>query len=207
MTIDLSEGIWQPMPDEPRRWYARFDCFRSLEPERTIAAAYRAYAGPNVNDAGRPSATWFAMAARWRWDERALASDAHLRDYPRSREQNEAWDAHRDRVTRIGQFLDEFGTALSKALDPATLDQATARRLLPQLRLGFVQMIKLERIEMGEDPPPGRRRPKRGDQLPVVDAEKSMKALLARLELVYGATTEQAAGDPADKPDRGDPAD
>ena len=156
MTIDLSEGIWQPMPDEPRRWYARFDCFRSLEPERTIAAAYRAYAGPNVNDAGRPSATWFAMAARWRWDERALA-----------------WDAHRDRVTRIGQFLDEFDTALSKALDPATLDQATARRLLPQLRLGFVQMIKLERIEMGEDPPPGRRRPKRGDQLPVVDAEKS----------------------------------
>jgi len=193
MTTDLPEGIWQPLPDEPQRWYARFDCFRSLGPERTIAAAYRAHAGPNANDAGRPSKTWYAMAARWRWEERALAWDVHMRTYVRAREHVEAWDAHRQRVTRIGEFLDEFSNALSKALDPATLDQETARRLLPQLRRGFVEMIKRERIEMGEDPPPGRRRPKREEQPQVAATEQSMQALLARLELVYGAAAKRTA--------------
>lgn len=204
MTTELAEGVWQPLPDEPERWYARFEHYRRLGPERSIAAAYRADAGAGA--AGRPSKAWYSMAARWRWAMRAEAWDEHTRE---QRHAPAAQALRAERVARLERALafheqsspvmervialrEQFAAGLAAA-NLATLDQASARRLVNQLRKGFVEMIELERIELGEDPQPRRRRRKKPENAQVVDGEQLSQELLRRLELVYGNKPEPPA--------------
>ena len=71
MTDDASPKLWQPQPDEPPEWYDRFHTYLTLGPSRTLESAFRVRANSN----GSPSGTVSRLAAKWRWEERAMAYD------------------------------------------------------------------------------------------------------------------------------------
>lgn len=78
---------WDRLPDEPQRAYADFVQYLELGARRTFREAWRK-AGKGSK--GHPSGSFNRASMKYRWRERALAYDAHLR------EQEEAlWEARR----------------------------------------------------------------------------------------------------------------
>lgn len=74
---------WERLPDEPSRWYERFDLYRLLGPTRALRVAYRRYRElRGMKDlrvgSGIPP-EWAHTAKQWLWKERAELWDAHCR--------------------------------------------------------------------------------------------------------------------------------
>ncbi len=104
------------LPDEPPRWFARYEAFRLLGPNRSVLAVYNA--GREKASKGKshtfPS-SWGKAAEKWRWRERAVAWDASERQR-RAKDQAESLAASREVWRQIGvtmrrrvsDFLDLF---------------------------------------------------------------------------------------------------
>jgi len=107
---------------EPARWFARFEAFRHLGPERTIEEAFRRWreqqrqSGARLGKKGRPSELWYYRARDWHWKVRAEAWDVHVArvanqemEEERIQRQKEMveweWDAFRQLKERIEQML------------------------------------------------------------------------------------------------------
>jgi hypothetical protein len=168
---------WERLPNEPNRWYERLETYRLLGADRSVDAAYRTHTGKE----GRANRHWYAAAERWGWLQRAEAWDAAQREVIRQREEGESFDARRLRIERIKVEQAEFYDGL-KAANLGKLSETEARQMLAQLRMGFAEMVRMERLEYGE----ATERVAGDDSYPTLPAE-----VLRRLELVYG----QEAGD------------
>lgn len=121
--MDDNSQPWDRMRDvngklEPARWFARFEIFRHLGPERTIEEAWRRWREREANDGKgkRPSRHWYAASEKWHWKARAEAWDLHVArvanremEDERLRRQKEMveweWDAFRQLKERIDQML------------------------------------------------------------------------------------------------------
>lgn len=103
---------------EPARWFARFEIYRHLGPERTIEEAWRRWRDRESRGikGKRPSRHWSAMSQEWRWKERAEAWDRFVArkaneelEQERLRRQKEMiqweWDAFCQLRERIEQML------------------------------------------------------------------------------------------------------
>jgi hypothetical protein len=81
LTASLRSGIesivdlWEQRPDESSQAYRAFAIYRDLGIDRSIAAAYRQ---STKKPKQLPSGRWKAWSARYQWDSRAKAYDAHL---------------------------------------------------------------------------------------------------------------------------------
>lgn len=151
---ESSPPIWERRPGEPSRWFARFECFRLMGPERTVSAACRASGrtpGKHTVE-GTTSGTWYVMARQWDWQARADAWDDHVRAQIRAREEQRRFDR---RETRIG-MIDQLLNAAFHGLNAAALESMEAneaRAALPALRMLFRELVLVQRAEL-ESPDP-----------------------------------------------------
>ena len=70
---------WSRVPDEPTRWYSRYEEFRLMGPTRNMlemANQWRARKGKKRQDS--PPGAWTKASRLWRWRERAEAWDAYI---------------------------------------------------------------------------------------------------------------------------------
>jgi hypothetical protein len=138
--------IWERIPDEPERWYTRFEVYRRMGPNRTLRGAYRLTAQTPGSARSKPGRTWYAAARRWRWAERAQAWDAAEAAQARDRLPDQAMDPQAQRRARVDELLN----AVTDALRHANLDQmaeAEARQFLPTLRGLLRDLLTAQRTE------------------------------------------------------------
>jgi len=97
------ERIWEQQPEEPLRWYRRFDRYRLMQPIHSIPRVYQEELEARPETARTrenpreklPGGDWYEMADRWDWKARAAAWDAHV-----DAELEEAIKAERKKVLR-----------------------------------------------------------------------------------------------------------
>ena len=143
-----SEDPWARQPDEPARWYARFDVYRLLGPTRTIEATYRLIAQLENLTGSRPGQAWYAAAKTYDWQPRADAWDAHERQRLRAIDEDRRFDAREHRLTMIDRLLGAvFNVLLAANLDQMDIDQA--RAWLPTMRLLFKDLLNAQRTDLG----------------------------------------------------------
>jgi hypothetical protein len=116
---------WDRMPDEPNRWYQRFEAFRLQGPGRTIEAVYRAECEAKLSKVKRPSKRWYEIVRLWSWYARAAAWDKHLSDQAAADAEkrrieilNSGFALQHERVAALGEIAD---TLLTDIKDPAHL--------------------------------------------------------------------------------------
>lgn len=118
--------LWERQPGEPLDWYAKFEHFRALGPQRTVFAAYRsvrAQAHPDANPASfratSPPNTWNKAAEQWQWHARAQWWDEHMASQARQAEidaaQTRAADLARKRDALRGDETDIAEQLLQRA--------------------------------------------------------------------------------------------
>ena len=66
---------WERRPEEPTRWFARFNLYRLLGSSRSIDGAWRQEPKEKTNKNGRAPDSWHKAAKRFQWRDRALAWD------------------------------------------------------------------------------------------------------------------------------------
>jgi len=74
-----SISISARMEGEPLLWYRRFMRFCLMFPRRTVADVFHEEHSKKLDSTRKnpePDGTWYAMAKRWQWEERAEAYDA-----------------------------------------------------------------------------------------------------------------------------------
>ena len=136
---------WQRQPNEPSRWYERFETYRLLGSTRSIEHAFRIC----TNSRRRPGAAWYKTANDWNWTARAEAWDEAEREQLRAAEATRRFDARQRRLKRI----EELQTQAYEALQAANLPELTeelARTLIGSLRAIFEAMMRAERLEYGD---------------------------------------------------------
>ena len=142
-------AAWDQLPDEPNRWYARFERFRLRGPKRTLEAVFRSECGDQqVLAQKRPGQAWYRAAARWEWQRRAEAWDKAERARLRGLEAQRRFDERERRLSLIDKLL----AAAEGAFDKAMVDHASteeARVLLPTVRLFLRDLITAQRAELG----------------------------------------------------------
>lgn len=116
MKYDDSIDAWDRQPDEPSKWFARFDVYRLLGPSRSIGKAYRKWrimdGRENVQITG--NAIWVEQGKLWDWDARAEAWDEIERDEQEARAHAVLNDglslAHEriEKLKKIAQKLEDF---------------------------------------------------------------------------------------------------
>lgn len=74
-------NLWDRQPNEPERWFLRFDAYRRAGVDRAIETVWRQerQAKGENGKQGRPSRHWYEASQTWRWKERASAWDNYLR--------------------------------------------------------------------------------------------------------------------------------
>ena len=143
MTDDSSPKPWQQLPDEPPQWYDRFEIYLRLGPSRTLAAAYRIWAGSQ----GRPSKTARERAEEWRWQERAIAWDKANRKEKAALEAARSAES-RERNLRLNSKIFEAISAVFETADLTNLTKEEARDILPSLRGYLRTASELQRREL-----------------------------------------------------------
>jgi len=104
---------WERLPDEPNRWYDRFDLYRSLGPTRSILAAFRTYyIQKKQNPSDHSRSEWYGIAKTWKWKERAEAYDEQQRKYFHEHEAELQKESRRRRIEALELFLDKCIEAL-----------------------------------------------------------------------------------------------
>lgn len=70
-------ALWDRLPNEPAKWYRRFERFRLMEPIRSIVDTFlqEESVKNRENPRKKPTGDWYEQAKKWRWVERATAWD------------------------------------------------------------------------------------------------------------------------------------
>lgn len=110
---------WDLMQGESSSWFSRFDIYRSIGPNRSMAKAYEVYQRREAERAERPfvptpsklvggtpgqgshrsaPTNWWQASRRWRWAERAAAWDAASVEVARAAEVAEVVKARQSQV-------------------------------------------------------------------------------------------------------------
>lgn len=131
---------WEVLDGEPHKAFSRFERYRLLGPERSIAAAYREVTGRD----GRPSDKWYQVAERWRWKERAEEWDHSERE--RSRREYEQ-RRQTNRKNRIA-LLTHAHSKIFEALQNLDVRAARWSDVLAGLKIVTAEL----RTEYGDDP-------------------------------------------------------
>jgi hypothetical protein len=135
---DLPE--WERKPDEPARWYARFEVYRLLGPSRSMEAAYRSVTEGSKRK--RAVARWYLAAKEWQWKDRAEAWDAVERARYRAARENELEEAQEQHLNFARLMLTKGVEALNN-INPASLSASEARALI-------VAGVNLEKVSLAE---------------------------------------------------------
>ena len=143
MTDDTFPKPWQQQPDEPPNWYDRFHTYLTLGPTRTLAAAYRIWAGSQ----GRPSRTAREQSTNWKWKERAMAYDRANRTELAALEASRTAEARTRRLHGMERIINSTADALDIS-DLKNLSTEKAHELLPSICLLFASTVKLQRREL-----------------------------------------------------------
>ena len=117
------------LPDEPDRWFDRYERFRLLGPQRTVTAAWRSE-DPEANANNSVPPHWYETSRKYRWRERAGAWDDEQREKMREAEslaleqRRAAWLELETRASNamIKKALDmlEFPLAEERTVDEET---------------------------------------------------------------------------------------
>src|SRR5258705_4204690 len=131
--------LWERMPDEPSRWFARFEQYRLAGPSRSLLGVFNA----DKLARGQPkqrcvSGAWAQAAQRWRWKDRADAWDDRELQLARQAH-DEAIREMNERHVREGLGLQAKATERLRALGPQELGAADVLRY-------FTEGTKLERL-------------------------------------------------------------
>jgi len=140
-------NVWDQQPDEPHRWFSRFDSYyRVLPPSsRSIEEAWRQWKlkEPNQSKAKRAPAQWILVSQEWKWKERAQAYDNEQRRQRLIDEQEATADANK-RHRKLAEAMQVIGAEVLKILqkDPADIKPSDARQ--------FIESgVKIERETLG----------------------------------------------------------
>jgi len=138
---------WDQQPDEPHRWFSRFDSYYCALPpsSRSIEEAWRQWKQrePNQSKAKRAPAQWILVSQEWKWKERAQAYDNEQRRQRLIGEQEAISDANK-RHRRLAEAMQVIGAEVLKILqkDPADIKPSDARQ--------FIESgVKIERETLG----------------------------------------------------------
>ena len=134
---------WDRLPEEPNRWFARFESYRLAGPRRSLSATWTAeQAEKGRRKRSKVPGSWNEAATRWRWRQRAEAWD----DYERQR----AREAHAQAISEMNaRYIQEAQALQSKGIQ--CLKALDANKLLPPDAMRFVtEGTKLERTARGE---------------------------------------------------------
>lgn len=77
---DQVPKIWERQEGETLLWYRRFECYRLMEPVRSVAAVFQNEYSKKLDNTRKkpdPDGTWYEIAKQWRWEERAATWDAY----------------------------------------------------------------------------------------------------------------------------------
>ena len=134
---------WERQPDEPNRWYARFERYRLAGPRRSLLGAVNAELTANGRKIkAKVPGAWNRACARWHWRERAQAWDEQERHQARAARAKEVEEMNRRHIQE-GQALQSKGIQVLKNLGPDELSATDAVRCI-------VDGTKLERTARGE---------------------------------------------------------
>jgi hypothetical protein len=135
-------NVWHRQPDEPTRWYERFERFRQMGPNRSLLACVNAEAERNGTKKHKCNpGSWSEAAEKWKWRERAAAWDDFQRELARQEEQEELTRRRRIHIAQA-QLVQGKAVERLQNLDPSTL---TARDVLAYLSEG----VRLELLGRG----------------------------------------------------------
>jgi hypothetical protein len=134
---------WDRQPEEPSRWFARFERYRMAGSGRSLLGAVN---GEQAEKGGqrrtKVSGAWDRAAARWRWRQRAEAWDDQQRDKAR--------ETHAQEVAEMNQrHIQEARALQAKAiarLKSLVEDDLSATDVVRY----FIEATKLERTALGE---------------------------------------------------------
>ncbi len=128
-------NLWDRKPGETNLWYSRFEDFRLLGPERTVAEVYRVWLAKRGMKASKKlPGRWSREALRWQWVIRAEAWDAAERERLRQRHEKEI-DQLFEHVEKSVRLIYAKLTKRLESLDPNDVPAAV---LVPN----FMAVIK-----------------------------------------------------------------
>lgn len=163
-------GIWERMPDEPDRWYARFEVYRLLGPNRSLLGTYRLVTQLLGRAGQAPGHAWHQAAQRWRWQARAQAWDqaegARLRGLLYAQD----LDPHSQRHLMVENLLGAVYAVLNTA-DFRGMDREEARRHLPTVRGLLRDLLTAQRSDGDAQAKAGEIAPFTADELRRAQAE------------------------------------
>jgi hypothetical protein len=134
---------WDRQPEEPNRWYARFERYRLAGPDRSLLGTFNAErAEKGATTKASPSGAWKRASEEWRWRERAEAWDEDERHRRRTAQASEMDKMHRRHV-RQSMALQRKALRGLRALEPDDLSAGEVLRCL-------VEAIKIERSARGQ---------------------------------------------------------
>ena len=141
-----SQPSWAQQPDEPARWYSRFELYRIMGPNRSLNGAFRLAAQLVGLKSSGASPTWRRAAKRWRWAARAAAWDEVEAARLAGLDAAQRLDRDAQRMEMVDDLLKAVYGALHKA-EPENMSKEEARRALPTLRMFFRDLLVAHRTE------------------------------------------------------------
>jgi hypothetical protein len=81
ITLDTTNNLWDRQPNEPIKWFHRFEQYRLAGPERSVVGTFnqeqakKSKKGQEYQYRTQAPGSWNLNFARWRWKERAAAFD------------------------------------------------------------------------------------------------------------------------------------
>lgn len=141
-----AQAIWRQAAHEPDKWFARFEVFRTLGAQRSLAEAYRLVAQAEGLRGQGPNRHWTRMARRFAWRARASAWDVAERARLRRLEAERRFDAREARLGMIDHLLEAvFRVLVAAEMDKLGRDEA--RQWVPMLRIFFKDLLAAQRVE------------------------------------------------------------
>lgn len=157
---------WERREGEPNKWYARFQTYLLLGPDRSLYAAYNAWreqsgAKSAQKRAGLPL-SWRLAAEQWEWSSRAEQFDEHERaqqvaEWARRRDElrEQEWKYAQELIDKVRQMLvfplakttrstQDGGQTVVTEVHPTTWKMSDAARMMEAAS-------KLARLAVGED--------------------------------------------------------
>ncbi len=140
------QPIWAQQPDEPARWYSRFELYRLMGPNRSLDGAFRLATQIAGLKTARLSAHWRRKAEEWHWAERAAAWDQAEANRLHGLSATAQLDRNAQRLAMADNLLQGVYTVLHNA-KVGELSMEEARRALPTLRMFFRDLLVAHRDE------------------------------------------------------------
>ncbi len=162
--------IWERYPDEPDRWYARFEVYRLLGPNRSLLGTYRLVTQLLGRTGQAPGQAWHQAAQRWRWQARAQVWDQAEETRLRALLHAQDLDPHAQRHAMVDQLLRAVYDVLVTA-DLKGMDREEARRNLPTLRGLMRDLLAAHRSESDTQAKTGEIVPFTADELRLAQTE------------------------------------